>query len=800
MILHYITTAVRQLMKYKTQNLIAIVGVGLALLCFSICLYISRFINATDECFERRNEIAQVTLQMKSGRYMAQVPPELTMKLKDKGMDFPTCGVAYPLDREYNVEVEAEKLLPYTLNCMEVDTTYNQFFTPQLIVGTWQQANHVQNAVVLFESTASRLFGTPEKAMGKRMVLGQRLFTSPQSTPRDGGIAYTVQAVIKDLPFNTSLNFLTEVHALILNDSEGRLQNHDKPDRTGCAIFVMPGKKTIAQCNQEVENRKITYSLWDEQMSVHFTAFGELFWQQSVASIFSNITLIAGSLVLLVSLLNFFYFLIGSFLTRIREFNIRRVNGAGFGRLFLLLFIQSVLAIGLAGCVTFGLLNLLAPRLHFVLYDLALAINPTILMEQTFTYLAGLLLVCACLSLIVVVKLRKVKVQSGLFGGTERYGKHRIRNILLGVQLFIGIIFITLTVALYQQANLSARTMFGTLSIEEKENVVGVSLDYGFLNQQQRREIVNRIKQQPGVEDVILADLPYTGGVSGTGMYTTKGDRNSTMDAMVQNVSPNFFSFMNIKMESGTVPALHEAVIDRELARRLNKDVLGMTLYDSADGGYTVKGVCEEFSCSNQNMNGLQGMNGFIFLVHDFANYFGYCYVKCNPERHAEALRSIENVMSDYLPESVELQPKTLMDEIVAEQALEFEMRGIVLYMGLVTLTISLLGIYSAITLDTERRQKEMAIRKINGAKIRDIVMLFARLYIRIVVIASVLAFALSGGILMLMKDAYNVFIDTGILFYGSIFLMVVVLVTSLVYMRIWTISRINPVKVIKNE
>ena len=193
-------------------------------------------------------------------------------------------------------------------------------------------------------------------------------------------------------------------------------------------------------------------------------------------------------------------------------------------------------------------------------------------------------------------------------------------------------------------------------------------------------------------------------------------------------------------------------------------------------------------------------MNGFLFIVDDFADYFGYCYVKCNPDQYAEALRGIEKVMSAYLPENIAAETKTLMDEIVAEQALEYKLRGIVLYMGLVTLMISLLGIYSAITLDTERRQKEMAIRKINGAKIRDIAMLFARLYIRIVVIASVLAFALSGGILMLMKKTYNVFIDTGFVFYGSIFLMVVFLVTSLVYMRIWKISLVNPVFVIKKD
>ena len=794
MIKHYLISALRQLMKYRTQNLIAIIGMGLALLCFSVCLHISRFINATDECFERKDEIAQVTLQLEnSDRKLMEVPAELTENLKKEGMDFPTCVLAYPQDREYNAEVGAEKLLPYTLSCMEVDTAYYHFFTPQITVGSWQQAAHAQNAVVLGESTAIRIFGTPEQAIGKRLVLTRRLFTSPQSTPREGGIAYTVQAVMKDIPANTSLSFLSQIHALTLNDSEGRLRNN-RPGRVGCGVYVMLGKQTIDQCNQEAKNRKMVFSMRDKKLPICFTTFAEVFWKESAISMFSNVTFIAGSLVLLVALLNFFYFLIGSFLTRIREFNIRRVNGAGFGRQFLLLFSQSALAIVMAGCIAFVLIRLLAPSLHIQLYELALTVDPSILMWQTSTYLVGLLLVCAFLSLIMVVKLRKVSIHSGLFGGTERYGKHRIRNILLGVQLFIGIVFITLTVALYQQSALSARTMFGTLSVEEKEHVVGLELEYGFLNQQQRREIVGRIKQQPGVEDVILADLAYTDGVSGTGMYTQKGDPNSSMDALIHNVSPNFFSFMNIKMESGTVPALNEAVIDHELVRQLKKDVLGMTLYDTADRGFTVKGVCNEFSCSNQSKN------GFLFLVTDFPDYFGYCYVKCNPDKYAEALQGIEKVMRTYLPENVEPRTKTLMEEIVAEQALEYELRGIVLYMGLVTLMISLLGIYSAITLDTEHRQKEVAIRKINGAKVRDIALLFAKLYMYIVSIASVLAFSLAGGILAMMKTNYNAFIDTGILFFGGIFLFIVILVTSLVYIRIWKISRIDPVKMIKNE
>ncbi|MCF2583568.1 ABC transporter permease, partial [Bacteroides caecigallinarum] len=84
--------------------------------------------------------------------------------------------------------------------------------------------------------------------------------------------------------------------------------------------------------------------------------------------------------------------------------------------------------------------------------------------------------------------------------------------------------------------------------------------------------------------------------------------------------------------------------------------------------------------------------------------------------------------------ESIELSIPTMMDDIYEEHALEFKLRGIVLFMSIIALIISVLGIYSAITLDTEYRRKEMAIRKINGAGVRQIVLIFARLYIVLVI------------------------------------------------------------------
>ena len=62
MITHYLKVAIRNLLKYKTQNLISIVGLAVGLFCFSVCFYISRFVGSVDKCFENHERIAEIQL------------------------------------------------------------------------------------------------------------------------------------------------------------------------------------------------------------------------------------------------------------------------------------------------------------------------------------------------------------------------------------------------------------------------------------------------------------------------------------------------------------------------------------------------------------------------------------------------------------------------------------------------------------------------------------------------------------------------------------------------------------------
>ena len=86
----------------------------------------------------------------------------------------------------------------------------------------------------------------------KRMTLAQRLFSSPDTTPRTGGTIYTIQAIIEDIPLNTRLSFLQKIDMLILNDSEGLIQFD--------GLDSMTGGLTVSYTHLSCISRGIYYS------------------------------------------------------------------------------------------------------------------------------------------------------------------------------------------------------------------------------------------------------------------------------------------------------------------------------------------------------------------------------------------------------------------------------------------------------------------------------------------------------------------------------------------------------------
>lgn len=798
MILHYVTLAIRNLLKYRTQNIISIIGLAVGLFSFCVCLYCSRFIQSANHCFDNYKRIIQISLyDSEQDHYFSGTPAPLCEDMRGwaKGVEA-LSFVTYPRQMPFDIEVRPGKTLPYELKRMETDSLYARIFTPRIVAGSWEGASHTPNALVMSRSTAVRIFGSEAEAIGKTCVMTRRLPTSPSTTPHDGGITYTVQAVMDDTPLNNSLHFMETMDMLVLNDSEGLLQSNSRHEMTGGNTFALLAPDAdIRQLEEQFMKRGYSWQLYDREYEAQVFPIGRFPYEHRQLSVTSWITGTMGLLILLVGLLNFFHFLIGSYFNRTKEFSVMKVNGCSGGQLFTLLFVQSLLVVLAASLLMLWGIEVTDGRLDYSIEFMSMTFSKSLLMLHAAQYIGLLVLLCAGICLVATLRIRRISVQDGLGGGRRRRQSHRGRNFMLGVQFFLCWLFVALSAALYLQSEKTSGTLLHTLSMQEKASILSIPLDYSCLNNAEKQSLVGRFKSLAAVEDALLADVSYLGGSSGNLMMTEKGNDNSWIEVEVMRVPANFFSFMNIPLEQGRAPKTEaDIVADRTWQQRMEKDILGMPLYDS-QRDYSVCGICAPFQTDTYSKS-----IGYVFLLYNPSDYIGHCYLKCHSGRVQEVKARVEQLLREALPESVPVRVGTLLDDIHDRQPLEYTMKNIVLFFAVVSILITLLGVYSSITLDTERRQKEVAIRKVNGAGVPQIMLLFARLYIVLLAVSALLAFPLVGFVLQQWKRMYIVFFDCGFFYWAGVFVLVAAVTTLTIIFRILRTARQNPAEVIKRE
>ena len=472
-----------------------------------------------------------------------------------------------------------------------------------------------------------------------------------------------------------------------------------------------------------------------------------------------------------------------------------KMIGCNWKQLFYLLFTQSLIVISISSILVLSGIELLGNHMNFSLPGIAMTFTTETLLIHALQYIVLLIILCAIICLSVSIRIRRITVQTGIYGNNKRRGKQWGRNLMLGIQFFICWVFVSLTVALYLQSEKTANTLFHTLSQREKAEILSIPLDYPFMKNEEKLTMIERFKQHAGVKEILLSDVGYMQGMSGNGLTTEKGNENSWIDISVMAVPANFFSFMNILMEQGRLPQTEkDIVVDNVWQEMQKKDVIGMNLY-SGNTDYTICGISTPFQADVYNRS-----SGYAFLPYNSSVYIGHCYIKSHPGQQKEVAQWIEKVCHEMLPENITYQAKTFLDDIHVSQALEYNLKDIILFFAVISIIITLLGVYSSITLDTERRQKEVAIRKVNGADVPQIILLFAHLYIILLLCSAIIAFPLVYVVLMLWKQMYTVFFDCGLLFWLCIFLIVTFITGFTILFRILRIARSNPAEIIKNE
>jgi ABC-type antimicrobial peptide transport system permease subunit len=309
--------------------------------------------------------------------------------------------------------------------------------------------------------------------------------------------------------------------------------------------------------------------------------------------------------------------------------------------------------------------------------------------------------------------------------------------------------------------------------------------------------ILQQLKQSSVIDEVFFSAPPlYTYG--SLNMKTIDKHENQTVREY--RVGLNFMDFFNARLVKGRFwnenDAIDVIVVDETLAALFpDNNPLGMNI-----DGKVIIGVVENIQMVKENQDNMQMKQPVLYSRIDKIDIGGEFYVKAMANKNAEVQQYIKQIQKDFYPEFsngyASFQANISKWTFESEETM-FLFSSI---FSAICLILCLLSIFSAITMNTEKRRKEVAIRKINGAEIKDIIMLFSKTYLLLWSGVCLLMFPVIYFVGNQWLETFNQHISLNAPFFAGIYFSVLALMFLMIIFRILEVARCNPADVLKGE
>ena len=538
-------------------------------------------------------------------------------------------------------------------------------------------------------------------------------------------------------------------------------------------------------------------------------------WQH----LLSVILLLTGAVCFLSSLTN-------SFFNQKQNNRIRLSLGAGKGGLFWgqmmqvivmiapVMAISAILTIYVAGFVNHTglyphyLYSAQVDRVYFHLPDV-------IILEVQV-----LLLVTLLSALILAAIVLFYKPATSLNPGLTRRERHVLRNILIGLEVSVAVCACFCTLGY-----LSGRQrLYNPLSRSELKRTYMVDLSNPKFDQS-REVLANRIRNLPMIEDAVMTGYPQIikyeeWSMMVVSLNTIGAEGNNMQYAIISDSS--YFRFFKIPVEyhdavpgenkvylsetmydyilsTGNQPEPFYQLFENKLEEKAMQGLLpkseNIEDYYPVFDRFTVAGV---FKTRFGDLSDPIDKNRYI-LLSDEDHPYTHLYLRFKPGTDiAEAIHEIEAICAEY----VDIYSPEMISQIGnkwLDSSGNTRIYMILVFMAAAAgLFMVVLSITSAISTDTGRRRKEVALRKVHGAKAIDIARLFVRPYIIILIVA----FAAGWYIATLIRHSVGSFMWIRIQpWHSAIVLFFIAFVMTLsTFWKVRRIMRTNPADVIKSE
>ena len=758
MILHYLKVALRNLLKYKTHSFISALCLAVGIVCYTlVCFFMQEWTkleNLPDS--ERR---IRITVSQKQSPFFRT---HEIKRLEEQSISGLECLTIQSFNNSTEIEVidNEQRNLPFLIGYRGVNSNFFSYNNRKLLHGS--RLPEAPDEVVLSNKFASKAYGTANP-IGTTIRLA-----NPQSIAGNTIQSFKVVNVVEDNGLQDPKVDCYFSYEVTPNDA------------LSVEAYLSP-KATMEMLNKSLQS--ITWQRNED--TVHpYAAFSMR--QDKELTMVQFLILFIASLILVSGLINFLKFIIQMFYNRQREVALRKCMGSEIKGLFLLLFTEVFWMMSTAFLLSLVLTELMInlAEIYIPSHDMPDLPLSSIYVVQFHIYIA-LLMICMLVIWFPIRRLRQVSIISQINNNRSR---HIFRSIMMWLQLGIAIFFVGSTLGVNMVWHETFSRAYSPLTSEEEENIISLKV-----NTQRMWQNLNPILSDIRALPECIETLTMTDDLrSGSHFMRTykKADQSEVWIAIAEG-SPSYFKFLNIPLQGKEVSEEAEGTVyvSEDFRLQLDKDSV-QDRVEIEGRSYRIIGTFEALYKEIRGGNTI----GSAFFP---GNRFRCFYFKLAP--NAKSVHRITDICRKYVPTTLPLEVRSLADNKHTMMGSMYMTQVAMTILAVVSILLVVLSIYSAISMDTVSRQKEIAIRKINGATPRIIAGIFGKAYLVIFLLAFAVAYPLVR-LMLLSIDADTVKCiqgwDWGILLFFSVAFMIF-LTTAY---KIYRIMHINPTEIIKNE
>jgi putative ABC transport system permease protein len=753
----YIKLALRNLWKRKTTTLINVFGLAIGLACCALVFLFVQHELSFDKGFDNADRIYRVLTTFKDGSsapttvmpfatYLKSEIPEIEQVSR---LDASKCTCVIQVN-------DGNDHTPYTVdNGYWADPSFFDIFSFHFSEGNRNTAFNAPNAIVIAEPLAQKLFGN-SNAVGRTIKTNNNI--------------YTVTGVFKkDFLNHINADFFASNNSTGVREKIAAVHNWIVDPNYYCYVSLKPGSNkqhVITKLKAYMQNHAgADMKSTNDKVSSSLQALTDIHLHSSQYQSYMEVKqgnlkylYLLGSIaltILFLGCINYMNLSTAQAIDRAREVGVRRVMGADRSSIRYQFLIETVAISLMALIVAILLAFLLLPvfnsmtgqELSFFAPENRTLILWMLLVTLTTGLLAGLYPAW------YLSAFNPVKVLKGKASDTSSLVN--IRTVLVSMQFIVSTCLIFATLVIWKQLNFMINTKPGF--DQDQQLVINLNTDQARNNIGYYRDL---LAVNPNFQQVSAAASSLVSG--DMNMYAQGKTENDKHDVYLDLVDEHYLKTMGIKLISGTdfTPATftnknteldleandigRQVIINEQAAKALGLNAYTAPgnylsrFYNGVVYNYKIMGVMKDY-----HFFSLHSAIGPAMIMPANPIRFSTIIAKVKGNNMAEAIKysqQVWKVLNPDTPFTYEFLNDSFTWDYMQDQR-EKQMMGTC---AVIAILISGLGLLGLITYSLNQRAKEIGIRKVIGASVSSIVVLFYKKYFKLILIANFIALPLA--------------------------------------------------------